>query len=287
MLNCFQGWLSLLRVKHYVKNLLVFLPLLFSKQLLNGDGRLWNVVMSFVAFSTLASAIYLFNDIRDKEKDKHHPTKRNRPIASGQVSESVAWSVLTLLLLIGTVVAGYVSFCSSWLVLLVSILYVVLNVLYSLRLKNVPVLEVGILSAGFMMRVMLGGYAAHVEVSDWLYLTVLAASFYMGLGKRRNELLSSGDKETRKVLRFYNRRFLDRNMYMFLALAIAFYSLWSMSQKNGVIWTVPIVMMIAMRYSLIVEGVSDGDPVELILKDKSLLLMSMAYTLMMGCLLYC
>lgn len=279
--------LRLLRVKHYVKNFLIFLPLMFNKQLLNGEGRLWNVVWAFVAFSLLASAIYLLNDIRDKEKDKHHPTKRNRPIASEQVSEPMAWTLFAVLLLTGTVVAGYVSFCSSWLAFFVLGMYVGLNVLYSLRLKNVPVLEIGILAAGFMMRVVLGGYAAYVEVSDWLYLTVLAASFYMGLGKRRNELQGSGDKETRKVLRFYNRRFLDRNMYMFLALAIAFYSLWCMSQKNGVIWTVPIVMMIAMRYSLIVEGASDGDPVELILKDKSLLLMSVAYTLMMGWLLYC
>lgn len=279
--------LRLLRVKHYVKNFLIFLPLMFNKQLLNGEGRLWNVVWAFVAFSLLASAIYLLNDIRDKEKDKHHPTKRNRPIASEQVSEPMAWTLFAVLLLTGTVVAGYVSFCSSWLAFFVLGMYVGLNVLYSLRLKNVPVLEIGILAAGFMMRVVLGGYAAYVEVSDWLYLTVLAASFYMGLGKRRNELQGSGDKETRKVLRFYNRRFLDRNMYMFLALAIAFYSLWCMSQTNGVIWTVPIVMMISMRYSLIVEGASDGDPVELILKDKSLLLMSVAYTLMMGWLLYC
>lgn len=287
MLSCIQGGLSLLRVKHYVKNFLIFLPLLFSKQLLNGDGRLWNTAWAFVAFCLLASAIYLFNDIRDKEKDRHHPTKKNRPIASGRVSVPVAWAVFAVLLFIGSGVACYVSYCSSWLVLVVLALYVGLNVLYSLRLKNVPVLEIGILAAGFMMRVMLGGYAAHVVVSDWLYLTILAASFYMGLGKRRNELQSNGDKETRKVLRFYNQRFLDRNMYMFLALAIAFYSLWSMSQKNGVIWTVPLVMLLAMRYSLIVEGTSDGDPVELILKDKTLLLLSVAYMLLMAGLLYC
>ena len=287
MLSNIQGGLSLLRVKHYVKNFLIFLPLLFSKQLLNSDSRLGDVVWAFVAFCLLASAIYLFNDIRDKEKDKYHPTKRNRPIASGRVSVSAAWSVLAVLFLIGMGVGCYVSYCSSWYILFFLMLYVVLNVLYSIRLKNVPVLEIGILSAGFMIRVMLGGYAAHVEVSDWLYLTVLSASFYMGLGKRRNELQSSSDKETRKVLRFYNRRFLDRNMYMFLSLSIAFYSLWSMSRKNGVIWTVPLVMLIAMRYSLIVEGASDGDPVELILKDKALLLMSVAYMLLMGWLLYC
>lgn len=287
MLSFIQRGLSLLRVKHYVKNFLIFLPLLFSKQLLDSDERLWNVVWAFVAFCLLASAIYIFNDIQDKEKDKHHPTKRNRPIASGRVSVTTAWSVFAVSLLIGVGAACYVSVCSSWFVLLVSVLYVGLNVSYSCYLKNVPVLEIGILSAGFMLRVMLGGYAAYVEVSDWLYLTILAATFYMALGKRRNELQPCGDKETRKVLRFYNRRFLDRNMYMFLSLAIAFYSLWSMSQKNGVVWTVPIVMLLAMRYSLIVEGASDGDPVELILKDKALLLLSVAYMLLMVYLLYC
>lgn len=278
--------LRILRVKHYVKNLLIFLPLLFSKQLSTCSSQLWNVVWAFIAFCLFASAIYLFNDIQDKEKDKHHPTKKNRPIASGQISESEAWATFAAMLLIGVCVASYASFCSSWLILVVLLLYISLNIMYSLYLKNVPILEIGILSTGFMMRVMMGGYAAHVDVSAWLYLTVLSASFYMGLGKRRNELQSEGNKETRKVLQFYNRRFLDRNMYMFLSLAIAFYSLWSMNQKNGIIWTVPIVMLIAMRYSLIVEESSDGDPVELILNDKLLMIFGVLYIPLMAYLLY-
>lgn len=281
-----KEWIVLLRVKHYIKNFLIFLPLLFSKQFFDNDERLLHVAVAFLAFSFVASAIYLFNDIQDCEKDRSHPTKKERPIASGKISLPAAWGALGIILVSGMALGTWVSSVTSWAALIILLLYVLLNVLYSIKLKHIPVLEIGILASGFMMRVMLGGYVSQIRVSDWLYLTILAAAFYMGLGKRRNELQKCGDKETRKVLRRYNTRFLDRNMYMFLALAIAFYSLWSMSQGTGMIWTVPIVMLLAMRYSLIVEGASDGDPVELILKDKALLLLSVVYASLMMCLLY-
>lgn len=284
-MNTFD-WIRLLRVRHYIKNLLIFLPLLFSKQILDNHEGLLNVATAFFAFCLVASAVYLFNDIQDKEKDKLHPTKCRRPIAAGRISLPAACTMLAVILTIGLALGVWVSLRSSWWVVLILLFYAGMNVLYSMRLKHIPVLEIGILAAGFMMRVMLGGCAAHIFVSDWLYLTVLSASFYMGLGKRRNELQNNRDQKTRKVLRFYNTRFLDRNMYMFLALAIAFYALWSMSQGAGMIWTVPLVMLLAMRYSLIVEGASDGDPVELILKDKALLLLSIIYVALMCYLLY-
>ena len=101
-----------------------------------------------------------------------------------------------------------------------------LNLLYSFGLKNVPVADIAILVSGFLLRVLYGSSITGIEISKWLYLTVIAMSFYLGLGKRRNELEKHGGESTRKVLEAYNKNFLDKNMYMCLSLAIVFYSLW-------------------------------------------------------------
>ena len=127
-----------------------------------------------------------------------------------------------------------------------------------------------------------------VEVSSWLYLTVISISFYLGLGKRRNELVKHSDKETRKVLKYYTQDFLDKNMYVCMALSIVFYALWALNYANNLLlWTVPIVMIIAMRYSLKVEmNESEGDPVDIIFKDKFIILMSLFYVVYMFMTLY-
>jgi len=153
-------------------------------------------------------------------------------------------------------------------------------------LKNVPIMDIAILVSGFLIRVIYGGVICNIEVSNWLYLTVMAISFYMGLGKRRNEIIKQGT-ESRKVLKFYNYEFLDKNMYMSLAITIVFYSLWCMdigavsNSLINIIWTVPLVLIICMKYSLDIEGDSLGDPVDVILSDKLLLGLALIYGLIM------
>lgn len=278
--------IRLLRIKHYIKNGLILLPLIFSRELFRSWDLFGLVMLSVIAFSLITSAIYIFNDIRDREKDAKHPVKCQRPIASGRVSVPQAVMVLVLTACLGGTGVAYLAWRVSPQVLVVPVVYVVLNVLYSMKLKEVPILEIAILSSGFLLRVIYGGAVAQIHVSDWLYLTILSASFYLGLGKRRNELKFYEGQETRKVLEFYNVRFLDRNMYMFLALSVAFYSLWSISQETSFMWTVPLVMISAMRYSLVVEGSSEGDPVELLLKDKVLICLGVSYAALMFAILY-
>ena len=161
-----------------------------------------------------------------------------------------------------------------------------LNVGYSAGLKSVPIVEIGVLSSGFLLRVLYGGQVFGIEVSSWLYLTVLSLSLYLGLGKRRNELERVTSATTRKVLRYYNRRFLDRNMYMFLAVGLCFYSLWAMEQSKAMLWSIPLVMLSCMRYSLVIEGGSDGDPVDVIYKDKILLALGIMCAIYMLVALY-
>lgn len=281
------AWLSLLRVKHYVKSALIFLPLIFSQQIFINSILFAKVLFAALAFCFVASGIYVVNDIIDKRRDAVHPTKRHRPIASGKVGVRQALTCAILLVGLGLGMAIVISLHGSANVLWVLLAYLVLNLGYCLYLKKVPIIEVAILASGFLLRVLYGGFAAQVDVSYWLYLTILSLSFYLGLGKRRNEFERSGNKESRKVLSQYNKRFLDRNMYMFLSLAIGFYSLWAIEQGHWVhMCTIPLVMVSCMRYSLIVEGNSDGDPTNVILQDKLLLILIAAYTVMMGSYLY-
>ena len=284
-----KRYFKLLRVKHYIKNILVLTPLLCSGCLFFTD-KLFSGVIAFFAFSSLSSVVYIFNDIRDSEKDRNHPTKRFRPIASGEVSTRSAF-ILATALLVATFLLNALAF--QILSTLLLILYLLLNIGYSLGLKNVPILDVAILVSGFLIRMMYGAIVTGINISNWLYLTVIAVSFYLALGKRRNELKRVENAETRSVLRAYPMSFLDKSMNMFLTLANVFYALWSMDEKTVqhydnryLVYSVPIIILISLRYSLIVEGDSDGDPVETLLHDKVLQALSVFYLFAMFYILY-
>ena len=280
----------LLRVKHYIKNLLVFLPLIFSGRLLQAEP-LSHTLGGFAAFCLLSSVIYIINDIQDVERDRRHPTKCRRPIAAGQVATPLAWGIAAGLLLAA---AGLNLLCGgsalSWGVLAA---YLLLSLGYSFGLKHVPVVDIAILAFGFLLRVMYGSAVTGIEISRWLYLTVMAMAFYLGLGKRRNELKQAPEGQSRPVLRAYTQDFLDKNMYLCLALGIVFYSLWSVDSvtiarvgSNALVWTVPLVILICMKYNLTIEGPSDGDPVEVLLGDKMLFCLAALLGLLMLGIIY-
>lgn len=282
--------LKLCRVKHYIKNFLVLLPLVFSKNFFDGK-QFASAVIGMFAFCLCCSAVYIINDIKDAEKDRKHPVKKDRPIASGKISIRMASILIVCLILLSlTCMFGIyklydrnVSFAIVYL-----LLYLLINIAYSFGLKNKPIMDITVLALGFLLRVMFGGAVIEVEISSWLYLTILSISFYLGLGKRRNELMKYDGKETRSVLKYYSKDFLDKNMYVCMTLTIVFYALWSMSYaSNLILWSIPIVMLIAMKYSLNIENVtSEGDPVEVILKDKFILFMGIVYILYIFSVIY-
>ena len=285
-----KNYFKLLRVNHYLKNFLVLLPLVFSSELLN-LSKLKTTVLGFIAFCLTASIVYIINDLKDIENDKKHPVKKNRPFASGKVSKVEGIIILIVLTLIVLGLSYFIGF-EHWIALLLLGVYLLLNVFYSFGLKNVPIVDIVILVSGFLIRVVYGAQIIDLTVSNWMYLTVISASFYMGLGKRRNEIIKQGDK-SRKVLKYYTKEFLDKNMYVFLGLCIVFYALWAVDPttinklgNNLMIWTVPFIMVILMKYSLNVEGNSFGDPVDVILHDKSLLAIGAIYALTMFGIIY-
>ena len=287
-----KKYLKLIRVKHWLKNGLIFLPIFFSANLFDLN-LLLKCAIAFFAFSFTASIVYVINDLRDIEKDKLHPVKKNRPLASGAISKTKAIVIVAILAIIAAGLMTYLYIISKNIfVFAIPLVYLTANIFYSFGLKNVPIIDVSIIVLGFVLRVIYGGLVIDVEVSRYLYLMIIFGSFFLGFGKRRNEIIKNGDK-SRAVLKMYNKDFLDKNMYVALALAVVSYTLWSVDPttierigNNYAFWTIPLLMIILQLYSLNIEGNSHGDPTEVLLSDKKLLITVIIYILAMGGILY-
>lgn len=276
-----KEYIKLLRCKHYIKNLLVFIPMFFGGEIFDRNRLIFGL-LGFIVLCMISSAIYILNDLRDIEKDRQHPTKRNRPLASGGIKPQQGIIAMIGCLFVACVISIVLgNICAA--LLLGG--YLILNVAYSMGLKNKPIIDIVILASGFVIRIFYGGVITNIEISKWLYLVITVGSLYMGLGKRRNELKKQ--KETRIVLKYYNVEFLDKNMYVCVALTNVFYALWTFEMPNPKIsWTIPIFIILLMCYSLDVEGDSDGDPVEVILHDKILIGLISLYAVCIFILLY-
>lgn len=283
-----KNYIKLIRPHHYIKNMLVFSALTCSGKLFEPD-KLYAGFLGFLSFCMVSSAVYIVNDIRDVENDKRHPSKCMRPIASGKVSTKNAWLLAGTLLILSFACNRSVFRGSSTMLLA---LYFILNLAYSFGLKNIALLDVSILVSGFLLRVLYGAIVTEIKISNWMYLTITSLAFYFSLGKRRNERKQNYFKETRRVLNAYPDDFLDKSMNMCLTLAITFYALWSMDKNTveaygqNMLLTVIIVLLIVMKYSLNIEGQSDGDPVEVLFRDKVLLLLCAVYAALMLIILY-
>lgn len=287
-----RKYLKLIRVKHWLKNILIFLPIFFSINILNLN-YLKISSLAFIIFCLSSSIVYIINDIKDIEKDKNHPIKKYRPLASGKVTKNKAFILLVFLVIIDLLLMTYLYInINSVLVYLIPIIYIVINILYSFILKDIPIIDVGVIVLGFVLRVMYGGITTNIEVSKYLYLMIIFGAFFLAFGKRRNEILKNGSK-SRRSLNIYNKEFLDKNMYVMLGLAIVSYTLWCVDKdtitrvgNDYLFWTIPLVMIILQLYSLNIEGNSHGDPIEVILSDKKLIVMSIIYTIVMTILIY-
>ncbi len=283
-----RSYLKLMRIPHYIKNLLILAAPLCSGMFFSGDIA-FHTLFGFLAFCLVSSAVYVINDVNDAKRDRLNPAKADRPIAAGAISSKNALVFATCLFIFGLFLNTFASDLTGILVL---VIYMILNIAYSLGLKNIAILDVVILVSGYVIRIIYGSVISGVSISGWLYLTVISLSFFLALGKRRGEQKKSGDS-ARDVLRAYPASFLDKNMYVCLALADVFYALWSMSESTAELYgteyvflTVPLFIIITLRYSYDIEGDSDGDPVEVLLHDKILGLLTLIYIIVMAMLLY-
>lgn len=279
--------IRLIRMKHWIKNFLVFLSLFFSGNIFTIDLLLKNLV-AFFSFCMIASSIYIINDIKDVEQDRRHTTKCKRPLASGEISITAALIIMCAMVSIGSLLL-FVSQPVKFVMAIVLIFtYLVINIFYSCCGKNIPLLDVIILASGFVIRVYYGTCVTGINVSEWLFMVILSGSLFMGLGKRRNELKNSND-DTRKVIKYYNYSFLTYNMYSCMTIMIIFYSLWCANYKESkmMLYTIPLCIIIMMRYSYVIEcNDSEGDPIEVLMKDKALIGLTILFILLMCVCVY-
>jgi 4-hydroxybenzoate polyprenyltransferase len=222
----------------------------------------------------LASALYIINDICDRERDKLHPRKRFRPIASGAISTKAS----TVIIVVFALCSVFLSSVLSWPATLILVIYFAMNIAYSFWLKNLPLIDVAVIAFGFVLRVFYGGVVTGTELSSYFLVTIFVVSLFMAFGKRRNELDSTVEGKTgRPVLRYYSRDFLDKNMYVMAAMSLVFYSIWALADSRQnilMLLSIPVVIFILVRYSFVVEKAEcEGDPSELILADKPLLVL--------------
>lgn len=277
-----NDYLKLIRVKHWVKNILIFIPLICSG--LVTYSNVISCIEAFFAFSFASSFIYIINDIRDIEKDKLHPRKKNRPLPSGKIKKSTAIYIAVLMIILAITINTIINnnFLNTSLYFLLG--YIIINICYSMGLKNIAIIDIVLLASGFVIRVYYGASIINVDVSSWLFLTIMSASLFLGLGKRKKELINN--KESRKVLQEYNEDFLDKFQYLSLTLTIVFYSLWTIEQSIKFLYlTIPLLIIIFMKYSLNIEKNDEGDPTTVLYQDKLLMGLCLIYGFIMLVLL--
>ncbi len=262
--------LTLLRPHQYVKNLFIFAPLIFAFNF-NQESVL-NATVAFILFSLLASSIYVLNDFMDIEEDKKHPTKKNRPLASGAISLTTA-NFLFLGLSSTTLVATFL-FSHELFSVLVS--YFVLNILYSYRLKHIAIVDIFIIATGFVLRLFAGAQVTDTPLSMWIIIITFLLAIFLALAKRRDDvLLSLEGKETRKNIDGYNLEFVNAAMVLMSGVVIVSYLQYTVSPEviarigsEYLYLTTLFVILAILRYMQItfVEEQS-GSPSKIVLKD--------------------
>ena len=274
-----KKYFKLIRIKHWIKNLLVLLPVVCAHMV--NLKTIGITLIGFLSFCFASSFIYIINDIKDINVDRLHPRKKYRPLASGEVSVKTGTIIAVILLILSFVINFIASDKILSLPTYLLLSYIVINILYSFGMKNIAIVDVALLASGFVIRVFYGASLLNIEVSDWLFLTIMTSSLFLGLGKRKKELINN--KNTRNSLESYTKDFLNYFQYIFLGCMFIFYSLWATNQSNKyLIFTVPLLILIFMKYCLILETTKEGDPTTILYSDKVLLSLCFIYLLVMG-----
>jgi len=288
-------YFELLRIKSWVKNGFLFLPLVFALKLLEQDLFL-SVIIAFFSFSFCSSFIYIINDVLDAQADALHPRKKNRPIPSGKIS-----SQLALMIGLGCLAVSFglvFSFAISVFFSYVLLCYLFLNIAYVLVLKNIHLIELFVVAINFVLRVLAGCFVINVAPSNWILVVTFFLSLLLVLVKRRAELVVLGTNAAahRKVLKYYSEGFLDKLILIAATITITAYILYSIDPKvtfllktNSLIYTSVFVVIGVFRFVQLSEGKEfegEGDPTTLLFKDRFTQLVLLAWLISLFLLLY-
>lgn len=265
--------ITLLRPHQYIKNLFIFAPLLFTFQF--NTQSVTSTIVAFILFCIIASSIYVVNDLLDINEDQKHPTKKNRPLASGEVSKATAKKIIFLL----SSTSFIISFLFDIKLFMVLVIYFILNILYSYRLKHVAIVDIFIISTGFVLRLFAGALVTDTPLSMWIIIITFLLAIFLSLAKRRDDvLLSIAGKETRKNIDGYNLEFVNASMVLMAGVVIVSYLQYTVSPEvierlhtHNLYITAFFVVLGILRYMQItfVEQQS-GSPTKIVLKDRFL-----------------
>ncbi len=258
-----------MRPRHWIKNLFVFAALIFAVKFTDFSA-IEKSLVAFALFCLASSGVYLLNDVIDYKKDREHPLKKNRPIAAGHLSRPAAILISAILIFISVILSTFTSHLLSFILAG----YIILNIFYSLYLKNLIILDVICLALGFVLRVIAGAVVINVIFSPWLLLCTFFLTLFLAIGKRKNELVCLGSSERRGVLALYSVDLLNQMNMVVLPSTLIAYTFYTFNtwQSQWLILTVPVVLYGLFRYLYIIDKkrVSDDGPTSDLLLDKPL-----------------
>lgn len=268
-----------LRPKQWTKNLLLYAALLFAFEFTD-IHKILLATFGFIMFSLTASSIYILNDYKDIEADRHHPTKRFRPMASGDLNPKLALFIGVFLLTFSLVSA----FILNKLFFLILLVYFISNVFYSLALKHVVIIDIMIIAFGFVLRAIGGAIVIHVHFTPWFLLCAMLLSLFLAIGKRRHELklAQNQDSAHRKVLDDYSMSFLDQLTSIVSSATIVSYAVFTFTSGHSVhlMWTIPFVVYGIFRYLYLIHVKGEGGaPEKVLLEDKHILFTVVFYVI--------
>ncbi len=286
-----KAYIQLIRPKDWAKNMFLFIPLFFSGMFFE-TTKLGELAIGFLCFSLVASSIYIMNDYRDIEDDKKHPVKKLRPLASGAVNKSTAIAIAVLFLIVGFTVAWFLR--DKFMFILG--IYFLMNVGYSFGLKNIPILDIFIISVGFVLRIKAGSVISLIPLSEWLIIMVFLLALFMAFAKRRDDVLlklSSGD-DMRKAVKGYNLEFINTALSLICAVIIVAYLMYTKSpeveqrlQTYRLYYTCIFVLAGIFRYlQLVFVQQNSQSPTKILYKDRFIQVTILLWVLSFYVILY-
>lgn len=285
-----KKYLELMKIDHWIKNLLIFAPIFFSLKL--NYQNFTSSVGAFLAFSLIASSIYIINDIFDIDSDRKHFRKKLRPIASGQVTINSALMISLLLFILGISLSLKINTNLFYIVLG----YFFINIFYSKWLKKIPIIDVMIIAIGFVMRILAGAAVTSIVVSHWIIICTFFGAMLMGFGKRKNEIdiLKNDSSDFRRVLSSYEKNFLNQLIGLTSGITIMSYALYTIDtvtishfKTANLLYTVPFVVFGVFRYFQIIYTTSSGeDPAKIFVKDWPTTLNLVLWAFTFGIIVY-
>lgn len=264
---------KLLRPKQWIKNFFIFAAIVFSGKFFN-THILYANVLTFILFCFTSSSIYVLNDIVDIEKDRCHPDKKNRPLPSGRVSKKQA-IILDFFIVCAVLFFSYMYLSIKVSAILIS--YILINVAYCFKLKNIVIIDVMVITFGFVLRVESGSLATGVQVSSWLFLCTILLSLFLALNKRKSEIITLKDKSGshRKILEEYSVGMIDKMLTIVTPSILMAYCLYTFSsvQSKTMIFTIPFILYGIFRYEYLMDKKNiGGKPEDVFGKDKPFLI---------------